>query len=150
MTAEFCPQCGSRELEDTLRIHPADYHIGICGTEWWTKEGDVPLFTEPTLACKEIMNLKVCNPIESMMQQTFLFEIDGELFSTHSYETKREDAISAKDIWNEFKLARVIISGFSFDANGELNFAHTVERESALMKWIAIGRPKPFPRGAST
>ena len=150
MTAEFCPQCGSRELEDTLKIHPADYHIGICGTEWWTKEGDVPLFTEPTLACKEIMNLKVCNPIESMMQQTFLFEIDGELFSTHSYETKREDAISAKDIWNEFKLARVIISGFSFDANGELNFAHTVERESALMKWIAIGRPRTFPCGAST
>lgn len=146
----FCPQCGSRELVDDTGVHPHDYHIGICGTEWWTKENDVPLFTEPTLACKEIMNLKVCDPAESLEQETFLFEIDGELFTHTGYGTKREGAISTKAIWDEFKLARIILSGFSFSHDGDLEFVHTVEREEALKKWIAIGRPNPFPCGAST
>lgn len=87
---------------------------------------------------------------EDQDQKQFLFEIDGELFSSFCYETKREDAISTKEIWDEFKLARIILAGFSFSTDGDLEFVHTVEREEALKKWIAIGRPKPFPCGAST
>jgi hypothetical protein len=82
--------------------------------------------------------------------QTFVFEMDGELFTTRAYETKREDAISLKDLWKEFQIARRIISGFSFTENGDMEFAYNYERKLLLQEWIAIGRPKPFPCGAST
>jgi hypothetical protein len=82
--------------------------------------------------------------------QTFVFTIDGDICTTRGYETKRDDAISLEDLWNEFQIARRIISGFSFTPDGDMEFAYNYERKLLLEQWIAIGRPKPFPGGAST
>lgn len=159
----FCPFCGSRENDKATAmfadgtILATDYHVGICGTEWHANEGEEPIFTEPTLACKEIGEIKMKLPGSPECKEdgfcdlkTFLFEIDGELFSSSGYETSREGAISTRDIWHEFDIARRILSGFSFSHNGDLEFQHNCERKILLQEWIAIGRPKPFPRGAST
>lgn len=73
--------------------------------------------------------------------------MDGEIFTTVCYETKRDNAIALEDLWNEFKIAQRIISGFSFSVDGNLEFKFTSEREELLKEWISIGRPSPFPLG---
>lgn len=50
----LCPHCGS----ETQNAREDGYHLGFCGTEWFTAVGDVSVHLEPTIACKTIADLR--------------------------------------------------------------------------------------------
>lgn len=50
----ICPHCGSK----TVQIRDGGYRLGSCGTEWFSRAGDVDVHLEPTIACKDLASLR--------------------------------------------------------------------------------------------